>query len=231
MDLHETTTGALRRAAGSRGRRLLLLVTVGTGILATAALLAGLPPAERTAATFAETVHAFVSVPLPFVGVLLAHDLRRAPGAPVLPTLAAATLIAVAAGLAGDALFVAAPATSGSTASDPWAHVGGLAVAGVLVQVLAQLVGTGLGLLIARPGWACPATIVLPLGAYALLTPLGTARDRLTPYGALQGLLGAVPGGPRWAWWVTAALLWGVSLNAVGAVVLRRRAVRTGRVA
>ncbi|GAA3752663.1 hypothetical protein [Micromonospora maritima] len=229
MDVHETITGALRRAVGTRGRRVLLVVTAGVGVLAAAALLAGLPPAERTAATFAETVHAFVSVPLPFVGALLANDLRRAPGRRVLPTLAAATLIAVAVGLAGDAICGAALAASGSTAPDPWAHAGGLAVAGVLVQVLAQLVGTGLGLLVARPGWACVATIVLPLGAYALFTPLGAVRDRLTPYGALRAVLGAEPNGPAWARWVTAALLWGVVLNVVGAVALWRRAGRVDR--
>ncbi|MFI5837563.1 hypothetical protein ACIA5A_28180 [Micromonospora sp. NPDC051300] len=218
---NETIAGTLRRATGTRGRRALLLVTVGAGALAATALAAGLPPAERTAAAFGEPVHAFVSVPLPFVGVLLADDLRRTPGARVLPTLAGATVVAVAAGLVGDATIVAALAASGSTAPDPWAHVGGIAVAGVLVQVLAQLVGTGLGLLIARPAWACLATIALPLGAYALLTPWVAARDRLTPYGALRGVLDVTPDWPRW---VGAALLWGVALNVVGVVVRRRRA-------
>ncbi|MDG4800307.1 hypothetical protein [Micromonospora sp. WMMD980] len=214
MTTHESTiAGALRRAAGTRGRRVLLVVTAGAGVLAAVALLAGLPPAERTVVAFGEPVHAFVSVPLPFVGVLLAHDLRRAPDARVLPTLVAATLIAVVAGLVGDAICVVATAVSGSTAPDPWSTVGGIAVAGVLVQVLAQLVGTGLGLLVARPAWGCPATVVLPLGAYASLTPWGTARDWLTPSGALRGVLGEEPG---WARWVTAALLWSVALNAVG---------------
>lgn len=224
MTTNETIEGTLRRAVGTRGRRVLLLVTVGVGILAAAALMAGLPAAERTAATFGQPVHAFISVPLPFVGVLLANDLRRTPGARVLPTLAGATLIAVAAGLAGDLISVAAPAASGSTAPDRWAGVGGIAVAGVLVQVLAQLVGTAAGLLIARPAWGCLATIAVPLGVYVLLTPLGSARDWLTPFGALQGVLVAAPGGAGWARWATAALLWGVALNAVAVVVRRRRA-------
>ncbi|QLQ36414.1 hypothetical protein [Micromonospora robiginosa] len=223
---NETIAGTLRRAAGTRGRRILLLVTVGAGALAAVALVVGLPPAERTAVAFGEPVHAFLSVPLPFVGVLLAADLRRAPGARVLPTLAGATVIAVAAGLVGDAIVLVALAASGSTAPDPWAHVGGVAVAGVLVQVLAQLVGTGLGLLVARPAWGCLATIVLPLGAYALLTPWGAARDRLTPYGAMRGVLAEAP---DWARWVSAALLWGVALNVVGVVVRRRRARAGGR--
>ncbi|MFG1673806.1 hypothetical protein [Micromonospora sp. NPDC049282] len=231
MATNETIVGTLRRAVGTRGRRVLLLVTVGVGVLAAVALMAGLPAAERTAATFGEPVHAFISVPLPFVGVLLANDLRRTPGAPVLPTLAGATLIAVAAGLAGDAISVAAPAVSGSTAPDPWANLGGIAVAGVSAQVLAQLVGTGLGLLIARPWWGCPATIVLPLGAYALLTPLGAARDWLTPYGALRGVLAEGSGGVGWARWATAALLWGAALNVVGVVVRRRRAATAGTAA
>ncbi|SCG33931.1 hypothetical protein [Micromonospora humi] len=222
MTADETIAGTLRRAVGTRGRRVLLLVTVGVGVLAALALMAGLPPAERTVATFGEPVHSFISVPLPFVGVLIASDLRRTAGARVLPTLAGATLIAVAVGLVGDAIVLAASAASGSTAPEPWANVGRIAVAGVLVQVLAQLVGTGLGLLFARPVWGCPATIVLPLGAYALLTPLGTTRDWLTPYGAMRHVLGGA-GWPRWA---IAALLWGVVLNAAGVVVSRRRAGR-----
>ena len=231
MTANETIAGTLRRAVGTRGRRILLLATFGVGVLAAAALVAGLPPAERTAAEFGEPAHVLISVPLPFVGVLLANDLRGTPGVRVLPTLAGATLIAVAAGLVGDAICVAAPAASGSGAPDPWANVGGIAVAGVLVQVLAQLVGTGLGLLIVRPGWGCLATIVVPLGVYALLTPLGAARDWLTPYGALRGVLADGSGGAGWARWATVALLWGAALNAVGAVVRRRRASAVGAAA
>ncbi|WP_431930094.1 hypothetical protein [Micromonospora sp. RP3T] len=214
---------ALRRAVGTRGRRVLLVVTIGVG-LAAAALTAGLPSGERTVATVGELVHGAVSVPLPFVGVLLANDLRRLPDVGVRPTIGAAVSIAVVVGLAGDVLSVAALAVAGSTAPDPWAHVGAIAVAGVLVQVLAQLVGTGLGLLIGRPAWACLATIVLPLGAYALLTPLAGVRDWLTPYAALRAVLAESPGGPGWARWATAALLWGVALNVVGA----RRILATG---
>ncbi|MET8908890.1 hypothetical protein [Micromonospora sp. NPDC004551] len=222
----ETIACTLRRAAGTRGRRVLLGTTAGVGALAAAALTAGLPPAERTVANVAEQVHTMISVPLPFIGVLLANDLRRAAATRVLPTLATAALIAVAAGLAGDAFSFAALAASESTARDPWAHAGVIAVAGVLVQVLAQFVGTGLGLLIGRPVWACLATIVLPLGAYALLTPLGAALDWLTPYAVLQEVLPGSAGAAGWVRWVIVALLWGVALNAVGAILLPRRTVR-----
>ncbi|MFI2710689.1 hypothetical protein ACH495_11240 [Micromonospora sp. NPDC018662] len=223
MVQHGTVGRTLRRAVGTRARRALLVVTIGVGAVA-AALTAGLPSDERTVATVAELVHGVISVLLPFVGVLLAHGLRQAPGARVLPTLAAAASIAVAVGLAGDALSFAALAVAGSTAPDPWAHVGAIVVAGVLVQVLAQLVGTGLGLLIGRPVWACLATIVLPLGAYALLTPVAAARDWLTPYAALRAVLAESPGDAGWARWATVALLWGVALNGVGAVLRRHRA-------
>lgn len=167
-----------------------------------------------------------ISVPLPFIGVLLANDLRKTPGVRVQPTLAGAVLIAVAAGVAGNVLVVAALAASGSTAPDPWAHAGVIGLTGVLVQVLAQLVGTGLGLLIKRPVWGCLGTIVLPLGAYALLAPLGAVRDWLTPYAAAQHLLTGSAGAAEWARWATVALLWGIALNTIGAVVLRRRAAR-----
>ncbi|MEU4426964.1 hypothetical protein AB0F81_40605 [Actinoplanes sp. NPDC024001] len=224
--MNDTIARTLRSAARTRGRRVLLVVTFAVGALAAAGLMAGLPPAELTFATIAQQVHLLISVPLPFIGVLLANGLRKAAGGRVLPALAGAVLIAVAAGFAGNAFSVAALAASESTAPDPWAHAGVIAVAGVLVQILAQLVGTGLGLLIERPVWGCLGTIVLPLGAYTLLAPLGAARGWLTPYGAAQEVLAGSAGVAGWAGWTTTALLWGLALNAAGAVLLRRRPVR-----
>ncbi|MFI5496277.1 hypothetical protein [Actinoplanes sp. NPDC051859] len=214
--------GVLRAAARTRGRRILLIVTMLFGALAAGLLVVGLPAGERTFATFAENVQSFISVPLPFVGVLLAHDLRRTPRAAALPMLVGATVIAVAAGLVGGVLSVAALAASGSTAADPWAGAGFILVGGVLVQVLAQLVGTGLGLLIGgRPVWACLSTIAVPLSVYALLTPAGTARAWLTPFGSLQEVFDGPAGVANWA---VAALTWGVGLNLVGVTLLRRQA-------
>ncbi|GAA4604561.1 hypothetical protein BJY16_005053 [Actinoplanes octamycinicus] len=215
--MNETITGTLRRAAGTRGRRILLGVTAGIGLLAAVALPGALPSGQVTFAELSEQVQLLISVPLPFVGVLLAHDLRRTPGARVLPTLAGAAVIAVVAGLLGVLFSVAALAASGSGAPDPWAHAGRIAVAGVLAQVLAQSVGTGLGLLIARPVWGCLATIVLPLGTYTVLAPLAAARPWLTPYGAAQELFA----GGGWASWAAAALLWGALLNVIGAARLQ----------
>ncbi|WIM99748.1 hypothetical protein ACTOB_003410 [Actinoplanes oblitus] len=220
--MNETIAGVLRRSAATRGRRILLVATAGIGALAAVALPAGLPPAQRTFAEFAPQVQLLISVPLPFVGVLLGNDLRGTTGARVLPTLGGATLIAVVAGLAGDVFAAAATAASASTAPDPWAHAGGTALAGVLVQVLAQLIGTGLGLLIAGPVWGCLATMVLPLGAYALLAPVGAARGWLTPYGAARQVLTGTAGAAQWTGWLVVALLWGVALNAAGAARLAR---------
>ena len=77
-----------------------------------------------------------------------------------------------------------------------WHHVVALVVGGVLVQVIAQLVGTGLGLLIRWPFLAMIGTIVLPLGLFLLLGTVGTtvsARAWLTPYASAPTLLSGQP--------------------------------------
>ncbi|WP_459644951.1 hypothetical protein [Kineococcus sp. NUM-3379] len=225
-----STAAALRRAAGTRRRVLLLTTTPLLGALAAAALAAGLPAGQRTFAAVSATVQLLMSVPLPFTGVLLATDLRRSPGAApggVLPTLAAAVLLAGAVGLAGALLAALALLAAGSGAADPWASAVPLVAGGVLVQVVAQLVGTGLGLLVRRPALASLGTVVLPLGVYALLGAvevLRPAREWLTPYATSQDLLSGRAGPVDLAREGVVVLLWCAGLNALGAARLRRDA-------
>jgi hypothetical protein len=107
-----------------------------------------------------------------------------------------------------------------------WHHVGTIAVGSVLVQVIAQLVGTGLGLLIRSAVVAFIASIVLPLGLWVVLGATQTLRPAqawLTPYATAQNLLSGQMGPVNWAQWLVVLLVWGVGLNAAGETIMRRR--------
>ncbi|PPK98797.1 hypothetical protein CLV92_101498 [Kineococcus xinjiangensis] len=222
--LGPATAVALRRSLGTGPRRALAATALVLGVVGAAATSAGLPPAERTLAAVAGPAQLLMSVPLPLLGVLLAHDVRRAPRrAPLAPTLLAAVLLAVGAGILGSLLGALAllPVATGASA---WRDAGAVVLGGVLVQVLAQLTGTGLGLLLRRVAVAAVATAALPLGLWFLLGlgPLRPLQDWLTPYAAARGLLSGRSGALEWAQWLTAALGWGAGLNALGAARLRR---------
>ncbi|MFD0884516.1 hypothetical protein ACFQ08_08105, partial [Streptosporangium algeriense] len=214
-------------------RRWLVAITLLAGLAAAVGTSAA-QPAGRTFATLMEAAQILMSVTVPFLGALLVHDLRGAPRtARLAPTLLAATLLAVAAGLFGVLVcaltLTFAPAVSGA---DPWLNVGVLSVGGVLVQVTAQLTGTALGLLLRSSVIACLGTIVLPMGLWLALGAadvLHPAQAWLTPYASAQNLLSGRMTLLAWLQWTVVLLIWGVGLNAVGAARLRRvPAVRTG---
>jgi len=102
----------------------------------------------------------------------------------VLPTLLAAALVAAVIGLVG--VVVCAVVLAGTAVGDPaWQHAAVIAVGSTPVHVLAALVGMRLGLLLRS---VLLATIVLPLGLYALLGGMHVLRpapDWLTPYAAV----------------------------------------------
>ncbi|MEV4656063.1 hypothetical protein [Micromonospora sp. NPDC049301] len=224
----DTTRGALRRAIGTRARRWLLAGTLLAGLLAAVALTAAAAPADRTFAALSDTVQSLMSVVTPLFGILLVRDLRRAPDAVrVFPTVLAVGLPAVVIGVGGVLICAATLAlTPADVADEPWRHAGTVAVGSVLVQVVAGLVGTGLGLLLRSAVVAFLATIVLPLGLFGLLGAVDALRPAqawLTPYGSVRHLLSGEMSVLRWAQWLTVLLIWGVGLNAFGAALLRRR--------
>ncbi|MEK8106879.1 hypothetical protein NKG94_20305 [Micromonospora sp. M12] len=117
-------------------------------------------------------------------------------------------------------------------ADEPWRFAGTVAVGSVLVQIVAGLVGTGLGLLLRSVVVAFLATIVLPLGLFTLLgavDALRPAQPWLTPLGSVRNLLSGDMTPLRWVQWLCVLLIWGVGLNAVGAVVRHRRGGPAGR--
>jgi ABC-type transport system involved in multi-copper enzyme maturation permease subunit len=215
----------LRRSVGTRARRVLIVLTLLLGLLAAVALATAAPPGDRTLAAFADPVQSLMSVVVPAFGILLAHDLKRSPGTIRLaPTPLAATVLAAAVGLLGLLMCVAALALTTSDAPDPWRHLGTIAVGSVLVQVVAQFVGTGLGLLIRRPGVAFAASIALPLGLWLLLGAVDVLRpaQALTPYATVRHLLSGRMSGLNWVQWLAVLLTWGVGLNALGWFRFRR---------
>ncbi|RLP87510.1 hypothetical protein EAD89_19115 [Micromonospora sp. BL4] len=229
-----TMRGPLQRAIGTRARRWLLAGTLLAGVLAAVALTAAAAPDDRTFAALSDTVQSLMSVLTPLFGILLVRDLRRAPDAVrVTPTVLAVCLPAVVIGVGGVLVCAATLAlTPADVADDPWRHVGTVAVGGVLVQIVAGLVGTGLGLLLRSPVVAFLATIVLPLGLYALLggvDALRPAQPWLTPYGSVRNLLSGDMSVLRWVQWLCVLLIWGVGLNAAGAAASRRRGNPPGR--
>ena len=220
--------------SGTRARRWLLVGTLLAGVLYAVARAAAAAPADRTFAALSETVQSLMSVVTPLFGILLVRDLRRAPGsAPVLPGVLAVGLPAVVIGVVGVLICAATLALSpAEVADEPWRHAGTVAVGSVLVQVVAGLVGTGLGLLLRSTVVAFLATIVLPLGLFGLLgavDALRPAQPWLTPLGSVRNLLSGDMTVLRWAQWLCVLLLWGVGLNAVGAAVLKRGGDLSGR--
>ncbi|MET8832865.1 hypothetical protein ABZV78_02965 [Micromonospora sp. NPDC004540] len=222
----EATLNALRRSVGTRPRRWLVATTLLLGLLAAVAMTAAGQGGDLTFSTLSDMAQSLMSVTVPFLGVLLAHDLRRTPRtARLAPTLLAATLLAAAVGLFGVLVCTAALALAPSeTAPDPWRHAATIAVGGVLVQIVAQLVGTGLGLLIRSAVVACLATIVLPLGLWAVLGGVDVLEpaQAFTPYATVRNLLSGQMSAVKWTQWLIVLLTWGVGLNALGAARLKR---------
>jgi hypothetical protein len=225
--LRGATLAAMRRLVCTRPRRWLVGVTLAAGPAVAVALTATTPPAELTFAMLANPVQSLMSVMVPFVTSLLARDIQRSPGAGrAAPTLLAAVVFgavtAVCGILACTGSLALAPA---GTPADAWRHAGTVAAGSVLVQIVAALVGTGLGLLLRRWAAAFAVSIVLPMGLWLVLgsvEALHPAQPWLAPYASVQHLLSGRMSAPAWAQWLVVVLLWPVALNAAGMARLRR---------
>ncbi|MFI2651698.1 hypothetical protein [Micromonospora fulviviridis] len=92
------------------------------------------------------------------------------------------------------------------------------------MQIVAQLVGTGLGLLLRPAVVACLATIALPLGLWAALGGVDVLQpaQAFTPYATVRNLLSGRMSAANWAQWLVVLLIWGVGLNIIGVARLKR---------
>lgn len=214
-------------------RRFLLALTLGGGALAAAAVVVGgVSVEERTFAAVAGPVQSLMSVTVPFLGVLLVQDLQRPSSRTGLVTaVLAALVVAVLVALFGLALCGSITALTYSRSQHGgWEHVGTIVVGSLLVQVLAQLTGTGFGLLVRRPAVACLLTVVPLLGIWSLLGALDVLRPAqswLTPYATARNLLAGDMTAVHWAQWLLVFALWGIGLNILGC--RRATAPRTAR--
>ena len=211
-------------AVATKGRRRLLGATLGLAVVAAVGLTVATDPAGRTLAATSEPAQSLVSVLVPLLGVLLGNALRRTRTS-VAATLTSAALAAAASAAVGTAAAAVTVAAT-SSAPDRWHRGVAVAVGCVAVQVVAQLVGTGLGLLIPLRPVAMAATVILPLGLWAALGAvpgLAAAQPWLTPYAWVPTLLGGSSPATGWAPYAVVIALWAVGLNAVGVLRLRRR--------
>jgi hypothetical protein len=176
--LGRATLNAIRRSVGTRPRRWLVSITLLMGLAAAVTTAAAGDSADLTFATLSAPAQSLMSVAVPLIGILLVHDLWQAPGrVRFTPTLLAAILLAAAVGAAGVGVCAATLAIASSgTDPDRWHHAGTIAAGSILVQVVAQLVGTGLGLLTRSVVGAFLASIVLPLGLWAGLGSVDILR-------------------------------------------------------
>ncbi|WP_157239054.1 hypothetical protein [Catenuloplanes japonicus] len=220
------------RVLATRARQWILAVTLLLGVLIAVAVATALPAGERTLAIIAFPTHMIVSVVLPFLGVLLGRDLVADPSARAAPVLGSAVGVAAGVAVLTDLVIVAALAATGPEVAGAWDHAALVLLGGLLVQPVANLTGTGLGVLI-RPAWvACLATIVIPLGVWALLGlagPFAVVREWITPFPVAGTLLSGEVGAVDWARFLVVALIWGVGLNAVAVRQARARRVPAGR--
>ncbi len=211
-----------RHTLGTRGRRWLVVVTLLLGAAAAVAVAAATPPSERTFASISGPAQLLMSATVPFLGVLLVNELRDPVSRrEVLSTVAAAVglaLLIAAFGVLVCAIVTALVPSTGSAGR--WENAGVVALGSLLVQGTAQLVGTGLGLLLRRrPALACLATIVLPLGLWRLFGAVDVLRPLQawsTPYPSAQHLLSGELSAANWAQWLVVLAVWGVGLNALG---------------
>ncbi|WP_195909203.1 hypothetical protein [Microlunatus sp. Gsoil 973] len=193
-----------------------LAVSVGLAIATTLALV----PASRTLSATASVAMSVLSIGVPFIAAVQA--VRHAQHEPSGFSRMYARTFATALGLG---LVVAVACLIIGFACGARLHNAPAIVGGSLIaQAVAHLVGTGLGLLLARPVIASALTVILPIGLWLLLgVLLPPARDWLTPLpSANRWWSGTLTGEylPRFAIMV---LLWAVLPNAAGVILTGAR--------
>jgi hypothetical protein len=207
----------MRRHA--RALAAIKLVTALAALMVAIAVTADLPRMERSFAVVSAPVQSVVSVGVPFLGVLMTYDLHlRRSQRSLSSTLLTALGIAVGFAVFGAVVSaVAVAAYPSRSAYVSWGSAIGAMLGGILVQVVAQLIGTGFGLLVRRAILACLATIVCPLGLWLVLGAIAPqARAWLTPYESARHILAGTMTPTSWLAFVVMACMWGIGLNLAG---------------
>lgn len=215
---------------GSAFGKVLMALTFVLGAGAAALIMTGEPVDARTLEAVLTPVASLVSITVPFLGVLAVTDLHhrseRVGTSVLLRRLALTQATAVGFGAFGVLVSVALLAVL-PAATDRWDHLGMLALAGILVQMIAQLTGSGFGMLLRSRIVAMACTVVFPLGLWAVLGAIAFVEPLqawLAPYSSVQQLLSGEMTPQAWLRVGVVVLVWGVGLNVAGALRIRRSA-------
>jgi hypothetical protein len=186
----------------------------------------GVAPAVNTFVVINASAQSLMSVLLPLSGIMLVRRCVATKDCPNLRwalTIAAGYAILVAVTAVGVSAVIA---TTVPNATARWLHAPAAILGSLLVQLIAQSVGTVFGLLIRRVVVAFVASIVLPLGLWFVLGAIPTMAPLqawITPYAAVRLLSGqADPLG--WIQWLVMASVWTLGLNVVAIARLGRSA-------
>ena len=239
MRISRATVLELRNSAGSRARRWLLIAAGVVGLLSAGLVAFTGTAQDHTFAVISFYTQSAISLPLPFVSVLLMTQEfgRRAASTRTIgvdvsvSTIIAAKLLAsaiIAVAGAGYGVLISLLATSAAApAADEgrWDAMGMIILGSVLVQLIAQLSGAGWGLLLRSSALAILADVVVPLGLWIItgvIPALQGVQAWLAPFASVRNLLSGHMDAERWAQVGLIALVWVVALNAAGILRLRR---------
>ena len=238
MKISRATVLELRNSIRSRAHRWLLIAAGFVGLLSAGVVALTGPAEDHTFAVISFYTQIAISLPLPFVSVLLMTQefgrrassasvgAGRSLGAIIAAKLLASSIIAVAG--AGYGVLISSIATSAAApAADRgrWDAIGMIILGSVLVQLIAQLSGAGWGLLLRSSPLAIAADVVVPLGLWIVtgaIPALQGVQAWLAPFSSARNLLSGHMDAERWAQVGVVALVWVVALNAAGILRLYR---------
>ncbi|HEX6757740.1 MAG TPA: hypothetical protein VF086_04890 [Propionibacteriaceae bacterium] len=235
----------LRKVVGTPARRWLLIAAGVLGLLS-AGLVAFTGPAhDHTLPMISFFTQSAISLPLPFVSVLLmtADFGRRAspttfalgisPDAIITAKLLASAIIALAGASYGVLISVLATRLAAPAADDGrWGVIGMIILGSMLVQLIAQLSGAGWGLLLGSSALAIVADVAVPLGLWIVagaIPALHGVQAWLAPFASVQNLLSGQMNAQQWAQVGVIVLVWVVVLNAAGILRQHRLSESVGR--
>ena len=235
----------LRKSVSTRVRRWLILASGVVGLLSAGLVAFTGPAADHTFARISFYTQSAISLPLPFVSILLmTQDFGLRPrsakstsgvssGALITAKLRASMIIAVTAAFGGVLISVLATSAAARAPDEGrWEATGMIIFGSVLVQLIAQLIGAGWGLLLGSSALAIAADVVVPLGLWILtgaLPGFQGIQAWLTPFASVRNLLSGQMGVQRWAEVAIIVLVWVVTLNAAGILRVHRAPESGGR--
>ena len=195
------------------------------------------PAQDHTFAVISFYTQSAISLPLPFVSVLLMTEIS---GVGLSATTRFGNVTRCnhrreAAGQrdhCGDGsclrcldLVVATSAAVPAADEGRWDAMGMIILGSALVQLIAQLSGAGWGLLLRSSALAIGADAVVPLGLWIItgaIPALQGVQAWLAPFASVRNLLSGHMDAERWAHVGVIALVWVVALNAAGILRLHR---------